>query len=501
MRLPVLRRLLNVAALGTIAALSATVAHANVEVGATAGLHVFSINNELGVPDTVKATSMRNTALFGLRLGVMFGDMIGVEAEVGVMPTEDRNLVYDVYAVTGRGHLIAQFRAANPANQFLPFVVLGGGVTNVFRSDHADRIDKDTDAALYAGVGAKYRVENGWGLRFDARWLLPPSSKNESAASDYEALLSVYKEFGRKSAPKVEDEVVAPVDEDPDKDGILGDADGCPNEPEDADGFQDEDGCPDTDNDGDGILDGDDQCPADAEDMDGFKDEDGCPDPDNDGDGNPDTTDQCKDQAEDVDGFQDEDGCPDPDNDGDGVLDAGDKCPDTMETKNGYQDSDGCPDEIPAAIKKFTGVIKGINFKTGSAEILKNSNKTLNSAVKVLTDYPDLRLEIQGHTDDVGDDQANLELSHARAESVKAYFMSKSITEDRVLATGLGETVPVIAPDGLKGGKLKAARAKNRRVEFKLVSELTNSGGSAPIPSIPATIPAEPADGVAPVAP
>ena len=494
MRLPVLRRIMNVAALGTVTALSASAAHAGVEVGATAGLHTFSVNNELGVADTPNATSLRNTALFGIRLGVMFGDMIGVEGEVGVMPTEDRNLVYDVFAITGRAHVIAQFRAADLTNKFLPFVVVGGGVTNVFASDHEDKISKDTDAAAYVGIGAKYRVENGWGLRFDGRLLAPPSSKNTSASLDGELLLSVYKEFGRKAAPvEAEPDIIPPVDEDPDKDGISGAADGCPNDPEDADNFQDDDGCPDGDNDVDGVPDTTDQCPTDAEDADGFKDDDGCPDPDNDGDGVPDTTDQCKDQPEDADGFQDEDGCPDPDNDGDGVLDATDTCPDKLETKNGYQDTDGCPDEVPVALAKFTGVIKGINFKTGSAEILKNSNKLLDKAVKVMTDYPDVRLEVQGHTDDVGDDQANLELSHARAESVKAYFVGKGITEDRLLATGLGETVPVIVPTDLKGGKLKAARAKNRRVEFKLVSELTNSGGAAPVPNVPATIPAEPA--------
>ena len=87
MRLPLLRRMLNVAALGTgvaaLAAMTASPAHAGVEVGATAGLHVFSINNELGVPDEVKATSLRNSALFGVRLGFMFTDMLGVEVEGG----------------------------------------------------------------------------------------------------------------------------------------------------------------------------------------------------------------------------------------------------------------------------------------------------------------------------------------------------------------------------------------------------------------------------------
>ncbi len=476
MRLPLLRRMLNVAALGTgvaLAAFTASSAHAGVEVGATAGLHVFSINNELGVPDTVKATSLRNSALFGLRLGFMFNDMIGVEAEAGIIPSEDRNLVYDVFTGTLRGHVIAQFRAANPANKLVPFAVLGGGATKVLSSDREDRIDLDTDAALYVGVGAKYRVENGWGLRADGRLLLPPSSKNESAALDGEILLSVYKEFGRKEAPKGEEPPpVVEEDKDPDKDGIMGDADQCPTEAEDADGFEDENGCPDPDNDNDTVLDASDQCPTDAEDADGFKDDDGCPDPDNDGDGIADGTDQCPAEAEDADSFEDENGCPDPDNDGDGVLDAADTCPDKMETKNGYQDGDGCPDEVPAALAKFTGVIKGINFKTGSAEILKTSNKILDKAVKVMQDYPDIKLEIQGHTDDVGDDAANLELSQKRAESVKAYFEAKGVPADRVTAKGYGETAPSAPIDGLKGGKLKAAQAKNRRVEFKLLSDL-----------------------------
>jgi len=487
MRLPTLRRLLNVTvlggAVGALAALAAP-ARANVEVGATAGLHAFSINNELGVPDVVSATSLRNSALFGVRLGIGFGDMLAAEAELGIIPTEERNLVHDVWVGSYRAHVLAQFRAAKPENKLLPFVVLGGGVNQVLSSGQENRIDKDIDELLYVGVGAKYRVENGWGLRADLRWMIVPSSKNEGGASDYEALLSVYKEFGRK-APKKEEPPPPPVDNDPDKDGIVGDLDQCPDEAEDPDGFEDDNGCPDPDNDGDGILDGSDQCPSDAEDADGFKDDDGCPDPDNDGDGIADASDQCKNEPEDADGFQDEDGCPDPDNDGDGVLDGADQCPDTLETKNGFQDNDGCPDEVPAAVQKFTGVIKGINFKTGSTQILRNSNRTLDAAVKVLNDYPDLKMEIQGHTDDVGDDDANLTLSQGRADAVKQYFEGKGVASDRLISKGYGETSPMVDPTGLKGGKLKAARAKNRRVEFKLVSELTEGGGAeqeAPTP-------------------
>src|SRR5450432_3372842 len=98
------------------------------------------------------------------------------------------------------------------------------------------------------------------------------------------------------------------------------------------------------DRDGDGIVDDLDKCPDDPEDFDGFQDEDGCPDPDNDGDGILDVDDLCPNDPEDKDGFEDADGCPDPDNDKDRILDKDDKCPNEPETYNGFQDEDGCPD-------------------------------------------------------------------------------------------------------------------------------------------------------------
>jgi OOP family OmpA-OmpF porin len=424
-------------------AASATLAHANVEIGGTAGIHVFSKTNELGVNDVPDANSEKNSALFGVRLGVYFGAMFGAEGEFGVIPSESRKGVFDVWNITYRAHLVAQFRAADPEVKFVPFVLLGGGAFQIVDNGGAKndaQIAKDTDAVIYAGVGAKVRVDNGWGIRADLRLLFPPTSKGDGVTEDFEALLTIYKEFGRPQPPKP-----PKVDNDPDKDGILGDADKCPNDPEDKDGFQDDDGCPDLDNDGDGI---------------------------------PDAQDKCPNEAEDKDGFQDDDGCPDPDNDGDGVPDAQDKCPNEPETKNGYQDEDGCPDEIPQKLKQFTGVIQGINFRVGDAALQPTSNATLDKAVAVLKEFGDLKLEIQGHTDDQplkagGKFADNQALSQARAESVKAYFVSKGIDESRLTAKGYGETVPLESPKDLTGGKLNAARAKNRRVEFKLVSALT----------------------------
>jgi OmpA-OmpF porin, OOP family len=140
--------------------------------------------------------------------------------------------------------------------------------------------------------------------------------------------------------------VFTPDFRDADGDGVYDSEDRCPDQPEDRDGWKDNDGCPDPDNDADGIPDALDKCPNDAEDMDQFEDEDGCPDPDNDKDGIPDLNDACPNAKEDGHGKRPTDGCPSTaeDQDGDGISDATDKCPDEPEDKDGYQDDDGCPD-------------------------------------------------------------------------------------------------------------------------------------------------------------
>ena len=474
------------ALVGGLGLCAASTANANVEVGGTAGIHVFNDDNELGVPDTANATSERNSALFGLRLGYYFNDMIGIEGEVGLIPTEARSLVFDTWDVTYRGQVVAQFRANKPENKTVPFLLVGAGNTTVVKSDNTDVISEDTDFALYAGAGFKYRVDNGWGLRLDGRVLFPPASTGDGATLDFEALLSVYKEWGRKAGAPVVEEPIKEEPKDEDGDGIVGEADACPTQAEDKDGFQDEDGCPEDDNDGDGVLDTADAAPNDPEDKDGFQDEDGAPELDNDGDGIADTADAAPNEPEDKDGFQDEDGAPDLDNDGDGVTDTADQCnlpamdaadPKLKESSNGYQDADGCFDEIPKAIQKFSGVIKGITFKSGSDEIAKSSFKILGETVKVLTEYTDLRIEIAGHTDDQAPKKGgkfadNAALSQARADSVKAFLVAAGVAEGRLVAKGYGESVPLAAKPTKKSA-VTTWRNDNRRVEFKLLSDLT----------------------------
>src|SRR5690606_29960200 len=194
-------------------------------------------------------------------------------------------------------------------------------------------------------------------------------------------------------------------DPDNDNDGILDVDDRCPNIPEDFDGDEDKDGCPEGeegDRDGDGILDSRDKCPDVPEDRDGFEDHDGCPEPDNDKDGILDKDDQCPLDPEDFDGFEDEDGCPEPDNDRDQIPDSRDQCPNEPETYNGTDDEDGCPDKGRVIIEGDDLVILDkIQFATGSAEILPESKPILDAVGATLKGHPEFRVvEVAGHADE-----------------------------------------------------------------------------------------------------
>ena len=285
-----------------------------------------------------------------------------------------------------------------------------------------------------------------------------------------------------------------PVVLDADGDGFPDETDKCPKEPEDRNGFEDEDGCPDAarDTDGDGFPDVTDKCPKEPEDKNGFEDEDGCPDAarDTDGDGLPDATDKCPAEPEDKDTFEDEDGCPDADNDGDGFCDPWvfernlqdkmsgqckglDKCPTEKEIINGNEDEDGCPDkglERAVITKNQIIILDRIFFETDKAVLLKASFPVLDMVVQILKTHTYIAsLEVQGHTDDVGAEEKNLRLSSERAETVVKYLASKGIDASRLSAKGYGEGAPLSDCAALKGNRLQTCRAKNRRVEFKIL--------------------------------
>jgi OmpA-OmpF porin, OOP family len=248
---------------------------------------------------------------------------------------------------------------------------------------------------------------------------------------------------------------------DKDGDGYLDPDDKCPTDPENFNGFEDGDGCPDDpDTDGDGLKDTADACILLAEDKDSYLDEDGCPELDNDVDGLPDLADKCPLEPEDPDGFDDSDGCPDPDNDGDEVLDGADECPATPGQKD--KAPLGCP--LKPALVVVTDcevkITQQIHFATNKDIIKPESYPILNAVVDALDKNPAFKIEVQGHTDDKGANAYNLDLSQRRAQSVRKYLVSHGIDAARLTAKGYGEEVPLVANDS------EANRALNRRVQF-----------------------------------
>jgi outer membrane protein OmpA-like peptidoglycan-associated protein len=260
---------------------------------------------------------------------------------------------------------------------------------------------------------------------------------------------------------------------DADRDGVPDQADRCANSPTGV--GVDAIGC--TDVDGDGVVDPQDRClntptgtrvdatgcPMDT-DLDGVADpSDRCPgtpagarvDPANgcptdaDNDGVVDSQDRCPGTVGGV--VVGPTGCP-PDADGDGVGDAQDTCPGTA--AGATVDASGCPAAGPV-------VLEGVAFLTGSSKLTLNSQGPLDRVVTALRERPQLRVVIEGHTDNVGNRDANLRLSKSRADAVRAYFIAKGITADRLTAVGIGPDQPV-APNDTEEG-----RARNRRVQLR----------------------------------
>ena len=252
---------------------------------------------------------------------------------------------------------------------------------------------------------------------------------------------------------------------DKDGDGYPDNTDQCPEQPENFQGFEDEDGCPDDpDTDGDGIADSKDLCELLKEDVDGYLDTDGCPDIDNDLDGIADASDgpngSCKDNPEDPDGYEDDDGCPEPDNDKDEVVDLEDVCPLVPGVKGGSRP--GCPKKpsLVVVADKEMKITQQIHFASGKATIRPISYKVLDAVVQVLKDNPKIKIEIQGHTDDRGSDFFNKKLSQQRADSVRSYLINHGIDSSRLVAKGYGEEKPLVPNDTARN------RALNRRVQF-----------------------------------
>lgn len=413
----------------------------------------------------------------GLRVSYDLIRYVGIELEGEVTPI-GIDTTGDAATLLGwRAHVIGQL-----PGRLTPFVLLGGGSIGVFSRDEV--LGDDNDLTQHLGAGAKFYITPQLSVRLDGRWLLAPKwdvlTTDGDTVSHFLITSSLSWTFNgaspvRRARPDPDrDGVIGDADQCPqdsgvapdgcpavadrDNDGILGAADRCPDVPETLNEVDDLDGCPDKvlDQDGDGLSQRVDACPNEAEDVDGFRDHDGCPEADNDSDEIPDPKDSCPLVA----GPPDNRGCPDKDSDGDSVVDRFDNCP----AETGSAQNHGCRSKQLVAIAQAEiKILDNVYFATGRAAIRARSNPLLNNLARVLNAHPEItRVVVEGHTDGQGDAAYNQELSQRRARAVVEHLEGKGVSANRMEAIGRGEENP-LADNGTSRGRLQ-----NRRVEFRI---------------------------------
>jgi len=411
----------------------------------------------------------------GGRLGWRFHPVVGLQFAGGSTPTEfeaPATGTGDVSFWHAAGALTATAAEADWGDIYL---LAGGGYT----STKPDVGTEVTRASFDQGGGLHLWLTRGFGLNLEARNLLLIPNKHALGASHINHIIvgaGLTFGFGGRAKDSDGDGVTDRKDKCPaTPSGAKVDANGCPTDADGDGAFDgldqcagtpkgakvDAKGCP-TDSDGDGVFDGLDQC-ADTP-KGATVDARGCPS-DGDGDGVPDGLDQCANTPKGA--TVDAKGCP-TDSDGDGVVDGLDKCP---RTEAGLKvDSDGCPIEVTEKETELldTGMIRlqGVNFETNKADILPDSYAALDVVGAVLRKWPELKIQIGGHTDSRGSNSANQKLSEARAQSVLGYLTGKfpELKPEQFTSVGFGESQPV-APN-----TSPLNMAKNRRVEFTVMN-------------------------------
>ena len=416
----------------------------------------------------------------GGRLGYQRGQLWALELAGGVTPTkEDTTGGASVSFVHATANVVVTPWATRIGG---PYFFVGGGAGRL--STNATSTPSGGESHLNQGLlevggGVRLWLTDALGLRLEAReahWL-PKEAKGAPSVNYLTLSGGLTLAIGAKGR-------------DTDGDGVPDSRDKCPDTPRGA--KVDAKGCP-IDTDGDGVFDGLDQCPETPRGC--TVDKAGCQ-TDADGDGVCDGLDQCADTPKGA--TVDAKGCPS-DADGDGVLDGIDQCPNTL--KGCTVDAKGCPVDsdgdgvcdgldqcanTPAGLKvdekgcpievieretelMDTGKIRlqNVNFETGKAELKPESFPTLDAVGTVLSQWPQLKIELAGHTDDVGGAAMNRRLSQARAASVLAYLNGKypAIDGTRFTVKGYGKDKPLVPNTS------DESRAKNRRVEFTVLNK------------------------------
>lgn len=420
-------------------------------------------------PDDFDPANPDHDWLFGFRFGRFFSPVWSIEGSLQHFSTDADTTSAGAGFTQGdftmdsfRANLLYNFR---PGHVVRPFVTAGLGAEKV----DADDLGSDTSPGFNIGGGLRWFFTEHFGLRGDLRFVTYQMGGDiDQRENNWEETVGLVWAFG--GAPPA----------DSDGDGLDDKKDKCPNTPKGA--TIDLSGCP-IDSDKDGVYDGLDKCPDTPK---GWPvDAKGCP-RDSDGDNVSDGADQCPDTPKyakvdpkgcpidsDGDGVYDGiDICPNTpkgatvdakgctmDSDKDGVVDGLDRCPDTP--RGDKVDANGCSEKAPEPLAgKASLVLEGVNFETNLAILTSSSLHILDGVVRSLKDWPEVNVEVDGHTDSSGASNFNKKLSQARADAVKNYLVSKGIDPARLTAKGYGSSRPLV------DNKTPEGRAQNRRVEL-----------------------------------
>ncbi len=435
----------------------------------------FSFTPTLGVYEFDHHEQLETGALLGLRLGYALTHRWSLEGVFQYVPTETETgsgdelnvLLYHIDA-------LYHFKASE---KIVPFLAVGaGGISMDKNADGAD-----TNLSVNYGAGIKYLFDKNSALRADIRQFLVDNNHTEH---NMEYSIGLEFSWGGGDSRVSQASAGAPAMGDSDGDGVPDSRDFCSGTPVGV--TVDKDGCP-VDSDGDGVPDYLDKCPDTPAGI--ITDKNGCP-LDTDRDGVPDSRDFCADTPLGV--KVDEKGCPiaaekETDQDGDGVFDQDDQCPDTP--KGVTVDKTGCPvdsdkDGVPDYLDKCPGTSAGVKVDkdgcpveitektTTKSHIEFDTNKAIikpayfgevDRIARYLKQFPEVSIEIEGHTDNTGTEKINLPLSLARAESLKKALVERhGIDPSRLKTKGYSATRPIADNNTPEG------REKNRRVVVTL---------------------------------
>ncbi len=426
-------------------------------------------NSNLGITGLAKAEyffSSNSKIFFGLKLETGYSNLSGDQSNESILESFDTDVISFGPSVTLNYQL---------SELLFPYIALG--TQNLWYYDF-------TSMNIVGEIGLRFLISNYFAVNGNVAFNFLNEDNLDrlqinGSSNDFYSTFSIGISYALDLT----------VTDDFDGDGIVNIEDGCPEQTEDFDGFEDNDGCPEFDNDKDGIVDINDECVNEAEDFDGFNDEDGCPDPDNDEDGILDSQDGCPDLREDFDSFEDNDGCPELDNDEDGIVDENDKCPNEPETFNRFEDYDGCPDELPITeiIEEPVPIIEKTEsnptyekkirssipneflfegdelFISNTAKIKSSSSNNLDVIAEQMKSNPSFKWRIEDHLDNSGLPGELKALSTSRAKSIMNYLVAKGVSQKSFEVVGLANQFP-LAPNSTIYGRLK-----NRRVVIKRI--------------------------------